>query len=144
MPYNDAIKLLAKRDYSRFKLVQKLKQKGHSKEAIDETIEELLEKKYLREDLYIEARIKGLIRKGYAADFIKKKLAAENCSIETDQVYKQMEELKIDERSIVFDLIEKKLYGKELSESRDKVMRFLLSKGYSYPLIKECFQDISE
>ena len=64
--YMDAIKLLAKKDYSEYKLRKKLKEKLHDSESIDEAIQEVTEKKYLREDYYIEARIRGLMRKNYS------------------------------------------------------------------------------
>ena len=92
--YQSAIKLLTKRDYSRFKLQQKLSDKGYPSSDIHSTIEILLEKKYLREDYYTEARIKGLLRKNYGPYYIQQKLNEEEitCSFEEiDQISKDIQ-----------------------------------------------------
>lgn len=141
-PYVDAIALLARRDYSRYKLAQKLKQKGHQRDEIESTIEDLIEKKYLQEDLYRESRVKGLINKGLSKSFIKQKMSEENCSTEMDFIDQIYQEMQTNEDDQIAYLIEKKLrYAnlsgfKELQKSKEKALRFVISKGHSYSQAK--------
>ncbi|EQC51687.1 hypothetical protein M901_2853, partial [Bacteriovorax sp. DB6_IX] len=55
--YLYAIKLLTKRDYSKYKLKLKILSKSVTKEIADEIIAYLVSKKFLNEDNYIEARV---------------------------------------------------------------------------------------
>lgn len=81
--YQDALKLLAKRPYSRQRLQQKLVEKGHEQSKVEEEIERLDRESLLREDLYIDARVRGLMRKNLGPLLIQKKLKEEgiHCSL---------------------------------------------------------------
>ena len=143
--YQDSIKLLTRRDYSRYKLKQKLLDKGHSLEEIEETISLLLEKRYLREDYYKEARIRGLIGKGLSARMIQQRLAQENCEASLEEIDLMFQEKTTSEDEQVKSLIAKKLRSHQLHgldpEARNKlelkVLRFLHSKGHSGPEVRE-------
>lgn len=133
--YDAAIKLLCRRDYSTYKLSQKLIEKNYSELEINEAVERLIEKRYLREDFYIEARIKAFIRKNYSARYIQQKLAQEHLDVPLIDINNLFDQLQITERSQIDKLVEKKLQFLDENTSaelktRNKIQRFLVSKGH--------------
>ena len=75
--YNYLIRLLSARDYSEYKLREKCRQKEFPPEDIDEAIQRVKDQNYLREDQYIEARIKGFMSKNCSPHYIQRKLKEE-------------------------------------------------------------------
>lgn len=132
--YNSAIKLLTRKDYSRYKLSQKLKDKGYDSLDIEPVIEELVEKKYLREDYYREARIKGLLRKNYGSHYIIQKLAEEHLSCNNQDIEEICKEIGISAEQQVTELAEKKLRSLKSTltsfEKEVKIMSLLQNKGH--------------
>lgn len=133
--YDAAIKLLCRKDYSRYKLSQKLLDKDYPLHEIEETVEKLVKQRYLREDYYIEARIKGFIRKNYSARYIQQKLAQEHLDVPIDKILHVFEGVDVTEQDQVKKLIEKKRLSIGESENdefkiKEKIYRFLVGKGH--------------
>lgn len=137
------IRLLSSRDYSEYKLREKLREKQYPASEIDEAIEEIKAKNYLREDNYAEARAKAFMNKGYSPEFIKQKLAQEHVYVDEAFISAIYSENKNDSDYQVRALIEKKLRGKKLSdyEQEVKVIRFVLSKGHNIAAIKKVLKE---
>lgn len=138
--YNYLVKLLSFRDYSEVKLRDKLREKKFSPEESESAINELKSRGYLREDLYIEARIKGFMHKNCSANYIKQKLASEKLSIEIDLIYNIFDEHKIEEVDQINNLLTKKLKlpsnfqeleYEERNKLIQKAVRYAISKGHS-------------
>jgi SOS response regulatory protein OraA/RecX len=136
--YRIAIRLLSKQDYSIYKLTQKLKARGSSDEVIESIIQELLEKKYLREDYYIESRIKGLMKKEYSPSYIQYKLSKEHLVIPIQTIEELFLEHNYTQEDQVCRLIKKKIDSiskKITSENKSsiihKISKYLESKGHS-------------
>ena len=133
--YKYALKLLCKRDYSRYKLKEKLK--GKSFEDIDDVIDLLVEKRYLREDYYQEARVKGFMHKGYSPTWIQSKLAEEFCPTNLDFIYSIFKEYNVETQEQIDRLVSKKIPNEipesyeDLFKMKGKILRFVLSKGHS-------------
>ncbi len=144
--YGQAIKLLTKRDYSRFKLSQKLSEKGFTPEEIELAIEELLAKKYLREDYYLEARIKGMIRKNYGKHYIISKLATEQLDCPEELLNEIYQELQITPEQQITTLIAKKMRLLKLSlsnsEKEQKLLTLLHSKGHDLEMCRPLIQEV--
>lgn len=143
--YLASIKLLTKRDYSKYKLKEKLRQKEFSEQIIAETIELLLEKKYLQEEEYIRLRIRGLAHKNYSASSIKMKLEAEEIYLDTNQVKEIYKNEGFDAETQCRQLAMKKIRQKdpETPEDYQKIIRFLLSKGFEIEESKRALRAIS-
>jgi regulatory protein len=133
------IKLLSSRDYSEYKLREKLKTKGFIRDDIEAAIKEVIEKKYLKEDLYAEARIKGFMNKGYSQDYIQQKLKQEHLTVTTESIDEIYVDHQYSEDEQVRELVQKKLRGKPILDydHEAKVIRFVLSKGHDYSVIKK-------
>lgn len=134
--YLAAIRLLARQDYSEYKLRKKLKEKKFIEEDIDKTIQEVIELNYLQEHEYRKARIRGFLRKGLADSFIFQKLAQEFCTTTQDEIDTIREEIGLSEQDQIQELLEKKLRGQNMEDlpinEKAKVIRFLSSKGHRY------------
>lgn len=133
------IKLLSSRDYSEHKLRSKLNEKKFEQTEIDKAITSVKEKNYLREDLYKEARTKAFISKGYSKKFIKNKLKIEKLTIEDDQLSDIYLDNHQSEEEQVLRLFHKKGDRLDLTDPKNvaKIIRFALSKGHDYGLIKK-------
>lgn len=134
--YLYSIRLLAKRDYSRHKLKQKLLDQDHSLDLIENLLDELVERKYLREDYYAEARIKWMMRKGYAPSYIIQKLQQENVIVTFDLINEIFLEYKYSTYSQLEYLIEKKTRSQNKEQLvdfnfRKKLLRYFISKGHT-------------
>ena len=141
--YQYLIQLLAKQDYSEHKLRLKLKQRSYEEDEIDEAIELIKQKKFLREDYYAEGRIKALIRKGHGKQYIQNMLELEELDSWTDLIDKIFNEYQVSEIDQVRQLVEKKTqfidmdsmnYTEKL-KLKAKLFRFLASKGHPKDLI---------
>ena len=146
--YNDSIKLLARRDYSKYKLAQKLAQKGHEQDIIDETINKLIDMQYLREDEYKRMRVKGMLLKGYADAHIIKKCSKEFLSIDQDFIAQMRNDQNIHIPDKLNELIQKKLRYKSIPQTfeekiklKNKLMYFLSTKGYSFEEINQAIKN---
>lgn len=146
--YLHAIRLLAARAYSAHKLGQKLREKGHKPEVVQETIQLLLEKKYLDEASYAQALAKQLLRKGLGNTVIQKKLSQQKLSLSNQQLQHLRTEFGTGEAQQIEEIIRKKAYQLELKAGdpeqlekwKNRVLRNLLSKGHRYELAKQELQ----
>ncbi|EPZ50300.1 regulatory protein RecX [Bacteriovorax sp. BAL6_X] len=137
--YQYCIWLLSKRDYSRYKLSQKLYEKKYTP-FIDQLLDFLEEAKYLQEEQYIRTRIKTFMYKGLSKRNILNKLRSERVEPSTELIDELFDEYRYTENGQLRDLINKKLRSKGVSALEDfnfkqKLIRFLLSKGHSYDKI---------
>lgn len=112
-----------------------MREKKYPADEINNVIEEIKAKGYLKEELYAEARIKAFMNKGYSADFIRQKLAQEKVTVTEIEIYEIFDEYHLTENDQIERLLKKKL--KEISEDkekayndRQKAIRFAISKGH--------------
>lgn len=147
--YNYCIHLLARQDYSEFKLRQKLRSKPQNlPHMIDEAIEKLKTRGLLREEAYRRLFIRKWMQKGESAQKIRQRGAMEKLEFDSEE-FKAVElELGIGEQDSLEKLINKKLRSKEIpsdyeskSKLRDKVLRFLISKGHSFEESKRALKN---
>mgnify|MGYP001165364190 CR=1 FL=1 len=137
--YNYCIFLLSKRDYSEYKIKNKLRSRKHTPEIITEVIGQLTEQGYLREEEYKRQRIKQFILKGFANKFILQKLSQEHLTGEEEEIEKIRNEQYLYSDEMIDQLIQKKLRGKDIPKDfeskqklKNKVLRFLILKGHSF------------
>jgi regulatory protein len=135
--YQQAIKILARKDYSRFKLKNKLLEKDFQSHLIDDLLDLLIDEKYLREDYYKEARIKGMINKGYHPNYIHQKMYQENCPVTDVEIDDVLTECNTNEQDLLISLIKKKYRimdaideKKNDNQKREKILRFVATKGH--------------
>lgn len=138
--YNYSIHLLARQDYSEYKLRQKLRsKKDNLPHEIEEVLEALKTKGLLREEAYRRLFIRKWMMKGEAEDKIRKRGALEKLEFEDEEFRNVEHELGFSDEDSIEKLVAKKLRMKDIPSDpkekfklRDKVLRFLISKGHSY------------
>lgn len=130
--YSYLIKILSSRDFSEYKLREKLKERNYPNNEIDEAISEVKSRNFLREDNYIEARVKAFMNKGYSPDYIQQKLYQEHLDITQELIESIFSEYNMSTESQIRHLAAKKIGFKTNLDYGDqnKILRYLLSKGH--------------
>lgn len=139
--YKKAIRLLTARDYSRPKLCKKLVSVGFDEDESRACCEKLYQDGLLKEQWYIEARIKGFMRKNYSPKHIKQRLAQEDLVVSEQEIQEIFQDQGQSESEQLMNLIEKK--GNKFLSSWDsfsredrykikmKIVRAIVAKGFS-------------
>ena len=128
-----------------------MREKKFPASEIEEAINDVKERGYLKEDLYAEARIKAFMNKGYSADYIRQKLAQEKVTVTEAEIYSIFEDHHLTENDQIERLLQKKL--KTISEDkekaysdRQKAIRYAISKGHKpgavFSIVKRKFTGI--
>jgi SOS response regulatory protein OraA/RecX len=138
--YNYCIHLLARQDYSEYKLRQKLRSKPQNlPHMIDEVLIKLKNRGLLKEEAYRRLFIRKWMMKGESEDKIRKRGSMEKLTFETDEFEIVSQELGFSDEESLDKLVQKKLRSKEIPKDpkelfklRDKVLRFLISKGHDF------------
>lgn len=126
-----AINLLGRSLYSTHKLKLKLLQKGFEESDIEQSLDYLQQNRLLRQDWYIEARIKGLITKNYGPYYIQAKMAQECCPVTLDQIHFFYKEKQTSPEKQISTLIRKLSKDK----GQTQMISYLLAKGHDYEMI---------
>jgi len=145
--YSYSIRLLGKKDYSQYKMRQKLLGRDYDIEIVEDVLREITDKKYLREELYIEGRIKGFIRKGYNTKAILYRLSQENCYATQEQIkdiYTSMESNPSDQ---LHQLIMKKVridydFVRDKEKLKQKTLRYVASRGHNIGEAMSIYPDV--
>lgn len=146
--YQYALYLLSAQDYSEFKLRQKLRLKQFEQTEIDETLTKLIEKNYLREEEYKRLLARRWIAKGYSDSMIKRRGEQEQLSFTSDELLHWRQDMDRSSEDTISLLVQKKMRGRDLPVDRDakqklreKVSRFLLSKGYGWDDVRRAVDE---
>jgi SOS response regulatory protein OraA/RecX len=144
--YNKSLDLLSRQDYSKSKLEAKLSSLGHEIEEINAAIRKLEDAKILDDLEYANRKVKSYISKGQGLKLISMNLEKEKILVDDYFVQEIYESLKIDTHQQIQDLIKKKCrytdIGKfktddEIFKFKQKLIRFLTSKGHEFELCQQ-------
>ena len=142
---NSALKIIERSYKTEKEVREKLLMKGYEERHIENSIQFLKEYKFLNDEYYAEAFIRDkLSSKGSARikqDLIKKGISQEIIEEKIEGIDKSSE------KETAKELAEKKLRVIRKSESdtykiSGKLYRFLISKGYTYDIVKEVVKDV--
>lgn len=130
--YSYLVKILSSRDFSEHKLREKLQERNYTTQEIEDAITEVKSKNFLREDNYIEARIKAFMNKGYSPDYIQQKLSQEHLQVSSEIIESIFEEYNMSTDEQIRRLASKKMKSNPNIdyEEQNKILRYLLSKGH--------------
>lgn len=150
--YNYCIHLISRQDYSEYKLRQKLRlKKDNLPHEIDEVIEKLKENDLLNEKNYRRLFIRKWTMKGESEEKIKRRGSQEKLIFQKEEFTQARIELGLTDDSNIEKLIQKKLRFVEIPKDfetkkklRDKVLRFLISKGHDFDDSKKALQKYLE
>lgn len=132
--YQAAIQSLSRREYSAKELGDKLRQQGHDSKLVSELLTELANKDYQSDKRYCEMLVRTRARQHYGptkiAYELKQKGVAENL------INIELSKYEDDWPQIIAELIAKKQRGSK-TFTDDKLIKFLMSKGFNYGLVKK-------
>jgi SOS response regulatory protein OraA/RecX len=138
--FNEALKILAKKDVSSAKLASKLAEKGYERDEIEDVCRALQKKGYLNDAGLAERQARIYLDKGKGFFYIKHHLNNLGLS-QAPQVDIQ------DEVKVILEILRKKgLTPKKLtgSEARVKIMVFLSRRGFRHEAISKAIKNIDE
>ncbi|MBP9673825.1 MAG: regulatory protein RecX [Bacteriovoracaceae bacterium] len=141
--YSYALSLLARRDYSLFGLKTKLKSKSYTEEEISQTIEDLKAKNYLREENYIQSKIKYLLKKNYSPFYIEKELAKEQIKVNKSQILEVASSVNCYEEDQIKTLfnLKSRLLKPNQKNCYNKLLSSVIQKGHDLQLAKKILKD---
>jgi regulatory protein len=136
-----ALRILTRRDHSRYELVLKLKQRGFSRQDIDHAVSACEEYDYIDDLRTAKVYIRQLKRKGYGKkrihlELIKKGLKGDRIAKILDESVSATDESEAAERVLKKNL-KRFEREKDLQRRRDKIYRFLQARGFSRDVITE-------
>ena len=143
---NTALRLLTRRDHSRYELSQKLRKRGTAGAIIDRVLSECERLNYLNDQRTAEVYIRQLKRK-YGVHRIRSELKKKGISevIAQNLIAAQISEP--DELQRADRILKKKsaAFAREddLKKRREKMYRFLRSRGFPNAVIARLIHDIS-
>lgn len=131
-----AVASLAMREHSCVELRQKLINKKHDPELVDQLLDDLIKEKLLSDLRFAESYWRVRSGKGYGPDRIAKELSLKGVA---DHNIKQAQETEgIDFRAVVAQVYHKKYRGKPCADLKEKAKRqgFLYRRGFGMDLIR--------
>lgn len=144
--YDDCIKRLSRREYSQQELAMKLSQRGFSGDVIADCLARLIADNYQSDERFAEMFCRTRVSQRHGERKIRYELKQNG--VDEWLINQQIplyQELFLE--NAVY-LIERKLSNEQRQEGRcdrktkDKITRFLLTKGYDYQLISQAFYQV--
>lgn len=138
---NTALRLLTRRDHSKYELAQKLKQRAFEGDVIEKVLSECERLDYLNDDRTAGMLIDRLARRGYGAKRIqaelkRKGLTGSRVAGSLDDRLSEGSEQENAERVLIKNI---KRFDREddRRKRKAKIHRFLFSRGFSNEVIAE-------
>jgi len=145
---NAAARILTHRDHSKYELKRKLQQRGFASEVIDAVIQECGRLNYIDDKRTARLYISQLKRKRFGKRYIRmalKKKRLYGAAIEDILLENYA---KIEERKYAAKLLEKKMKAfnreEDLKKRRDKIYRFLYSRGFNKDIIVDLLRNLAK
>jgi regulatory protein len=138
---NTALRILTRRDHSKHELSQKLKARGYAAETIDDVISQCERLDYINDERTAQVFIRQLLRKGYGLKRIASELNLKG--LRGDQIQEVVSKniSLSDERKAADKIYRKHIRRfereKDVFKRKDKIYRFLYSRGFSKTVISE-------
>lgn len=138
-----AVILLSRREYCRYDLAMKLKQKGYTTAEIRKALTYATQNRYIDEkrytNLYVEMALtqKHQGQKRIYADLLHKHIPENYIKEALEEFYNPFKE-----KQDIKELILRRTRGDFSQKSKNRVIRYLLSHGYEFSVISDVWQDI--
>ncbi len=132
--YRAAIQCLSRREFSGKELTEKLLQQGHAPELINDLLAALKAKDYQSDSRYCEMFVRTRMRQYYGPIKIAYELKQKGLS--SHLINNELSKHDDDWLQLIAELIDKKQRSSK-PIATDKLIKFLLTKGFDYSLIKQ-------
>ncbi len=124
------LSLLARREYSRRELFDKLQKYSTDKDLINEVLDYFVELNYQDDQRFIECYVRDSINSGYGPIRIKYKIQQKGIS--SSQINEYLDGLDINWKELAENLIDRRFKDQDLDDRKimAKVYNFLYSRGF--------------
>lgn len=138
-----AFRLLQRRDMTRQEMVNKLKLSGNNDHVINHILDFLEEYHYIDDEQYTEKYI-SYNKERKSIRQMKMELGRKGVS--KDIIEEHLENAEVSEEEVALKLLEKKYRNIEVIDDKvkNKMMGFLLRKGYNYSLVHQVIRHFIE
>jgi regulatory protein len=140
-----AVRILTHRDHSKYELKQKLHQRGFTSKVIDGVIRECERLNYIDDPRTARVYVSQLKRKCFGKRYIRMALKKKRLSVPGIENILLENYPEVDEHNNARKLLEKRLktfYREEdPKKRRDKIYRFLYSRGFNKDIIVDLIRD---
>jgi len=136
---NVAVRLLSRRNHSRYEIEQKLKDRGFDADLTEKVISECQRLNYIDDKETARLYIQELKRKGYGTHRISISMKKKGLSGELTEEMLEQFNSESDELENARRVLENKLKSfereKDIWKRKEKIYRFLYSRGFSKSVI---------
>jgi len=141
-----ALRLLTRRDHTSFEILQKLEQRGYGGGIIDRVLAKCRRLDYIDDERTARIYIGQLARRGFGFRRIRVELRKKGLAGERFETILNQRRDEIDEHKIARKVMLKKMKSfknvEDLQERRNKMYRFLHSRGFEASVISELIREI--
>ena len=142
---NTAVRLLTRRDHTSLEILQKLGQRGFGGSVIDRVLAECRSLDYIDDERTARIYIDQLVRRGFGFRRIRVELRKKGLTGERFESIINERRTEIDEREIARKVMLKKMKSlegvKDPQKRKEKMYRFLYSRGFETTTISEVMRD---
>jgi|TARA_B100000900_G_scaffold244629_1_gene208032 regulatory protein len=136
--WNKSLDILSRREHSISELKTKLKKFDPTQSDLNDVIQRLIESNFLNDQRFAAAFIRSKSDSGYGPNYISQYLRKKG--IESDQY--DMFSLEIDWEEKCLTQFNKKSRNSKLDfKEKEKILRFLAYRGFSYEIIKNALKE---
>ncbi|MCC5881332.1 MAG: regulatory protein RecX [Halomonas sp.] len=142
-PRDDAIRLLARREYARAELTQRLLARAHSTEAIDACLDALADEGLQSDARFVESFLRSRIARGQGP--LKVRAELERRGVERGLIAaaltKAERESEVDWFELAADVLARRFSSGDGSlRERARRERFLLSRGFEFEQVRHALE----
>ena len=145
---NAAVRILTHRDHSKYELKRKLQQRGFASEVVDAVIQACERLNYIDDKRTARVYISQLKRKRFGIRHIRMALKKKRLYDAATEDFLLENYANIEERKNADKLLEKKMktFSREenLKKRRDKIYRFLYSRGFNKDIIADLLRNLAK
>ncbi len=145
---NTAVRILTYRDHSKYELKRKLKQRGFTSEVIDTVIIECQRLNYIDDQRTARVYISQLKRKCFGKRHIRMALKKKRLSGAVIEKILLENYTEAEDRENAGKLLKKKMktFNREedSKKRRDKIFRFLYSRGFNKDIIVDLLRNLAK
>ena len=145
---NTAVRILTHRDHSKYELKQKLQQRGFASEVIDTVITECERLNYIDDHRTAHVYISQLKRKCFGKRHIRLALKKKRLSGAVTEKILLENYTEAEEHENAGKLLEKKMktfnWEEDSRKRRDKIYRFLYSRGFNNDVITDLMRNLAK
>ena len=137
--WNKSLDILSRREHSVSELRNKLIRFNPDPNDLKDVIERLITSNFLDDKRFASAFIRSKAESGYGPNYISQYLAKKGIPSDKYDIYS----LEIDWEDKCLTQFNKKRRNKEINfKEKEKILRFLAYRGFSYEIIKNALKDI--